>query len=69
MITVSKEDYLKAIATSGAEDEMLHHEGIRPGARIALYSKNYDGTTTLGIGKRSFRLGAPAARKIWVKKA
>ena len=49
--------------------EMLDQEGIRPGTRIALHSKNYDGTTTLGIGKRSLRLGAPAARKIWVKKA
>lgn len=49
--------------------EMLDREGMRPGTLISLQAKNYDGTTTLGIGKRSLRLGAPAAKRIWVKKA
>jgi DtxR family transcriptional regulator, Mn-dependent transcriptional regulator len=49
--------------------EMLDREGVRPGALIGLQAKNYDGTTTLGIGKGSLRLGEPAAKKIWVKKA
>ncbi len=49
--------------------EMLDREGMRPGALITLKSKNYDGTTTLGIGKTSLRLGTLAAKKIWVGKA
>jgi DtxR family Mn-dependent transcriptional regulator len=48
--------------------ELLDREGLRPGTVIAVEAKNYDGTTTLRIGKRSLRLGAPAATKIWVKK-
>jgi len=49
--------------------EMLDREGMRPGAQIVLRSKNDDGTATLRIGNRLLRLGGPAAKKLWVKKA
>jgi len=49
--------------------ELLDQVGMLPGSNIVVRAKNYDGTTTLGIGKRSFRLGALAAKRIWVKKA
>jgi DtxR family transcriptional regulator, Mn-dependent transcriptional regulator len=49
--------------------QFFDEEGIHPGTVVAVQTKHYDGTTTLAIGNRSLRLGAPAARKIWVKKA
>jgi DtxR family Mn-dependent transcriptional regulator len=48
--------------------QFFDQEGIRPGTNVIVQTKHYDGTTTLGIGNRSLRLGSPAARKIWVKK-
>jgi hypothetical protein len=44
-------------------------EGIRPGTALAIQAKNYDGTTTLTLENRSFRLGLPAAKRIWVERA
>jgi DtxR family Mn-dependent transcriptional regulator len=68
---VEKEKYL--ISSVFERDrkllELLDHEGMRPGTLIEVQAKNYDGTTTLVIGKRSLRLGGPAAMRIWVKKA
>ena len=48
--------------------EFFEKEGIRPGARLGVKTKNYDGTITLTLGKRQIRLGAAAAEKIWVVK-
>ncbi len=49
--------------------EFFEKEGIRPGVRIALEARNYDGTLSLAVEKRHIRLGTPAAEKIWVSKA
>ena len=49
--------------------EFFHQEGIRPGVRLAIEAKNYDGTVSLSIGKRAIRLGPAAAEKVWVTKA
>jgi DtxR family Mn-dependent transcriptional regulator len=49
--------------------EFLDAEGLRPGSRIILQSKNYDETVSLGVEKRLIRLGMPAAEKIWVSKS
>lgn len=48
--------------------EFFDQEGIRPGARIAVEVRNYDGTVSLSVDKRKLRLGIPAAEKIWVSK-
>ena len=49
--------------------EFFDQEGIRPGTRIAVDARNYDGTVSLSVDKRKIRLGIPAADKIWVAKA
>ncbi len=49
--------------------EFFDKEGIRPGVRLAVKARNYDGTITLAIEKREIRLGRPAAEKIWVSKS
>jgi DtxR family Mn-dependent transcriptional regulator len=49
--------------------DFFEGEGIRPGARLAVQSRNYDGTVSLAVEKRAIRLGAPAAEKIWVEKS
>ncbi len=49
--------------------DFFESEGIRPGARLAVQSRNYDGTVSLTVEERTIRLGAPAAEKIWLKKA
>lgn len=46
--------------------QFFDQEGIRPGIRVTVHAKHYDGTTTLLLGNRSLRLGLPAAQKIWV---
>ena len=46
--------------------EFFDKEGIRPGARLGVKTRNYDGTISLSVGKRQIRLGTPAAEKIWV---
>lgn len=46
--------------------EFFEHEGIRPGTRLTVQARNYDGTVSLTVDKRSIRLGAPAAEKLWV---
>ena len=48
--------------------EFFDKEGIRPGVRLHVDARNYDGTITLTIEKRELRLGKPAAEKIWVSK-
>ncbi len=46
--------------------EFFEHEGIRPGTRLTLEARNYDGTISLAVDKRQIRLGNSAAEKIWV---
>jgi DtxR family transcriptional regulator, Mn-dependent transcriptional regulator len=46
--------------------EFFEKEGIRPGVRVTIEARNYDGTVSLSVGDREIRLGAAAADKIWV---
>jgi DtxR family Mn-dependent transcriptional regulator len=48
--------------------EFFDQEGIRPGIRIGMDARNYDGTLSLSIDKRHIRLGIPAAESVWVTK-
>jgi len=45
--------------------------GIRPGARIGVDGRNYDGTVSLylSVDKRQIRLGTSAAERVWVAKS
>jgi len=49
--------------------EFFESEGIRPGVRLSVQARNYDGTVSLTIGNRQIRLGASAADKLWVMRA
>ena len=49
--------------------EFFEQEGVRPGVRVVVESRNYDGTVSVSVGKRQIRLGAAAAEKIWLSKA
>jgi DtxR family Mn-dependent transcriptional regulator len=42
--------------------------GIKPGVRLKVLSRNYDGTLTLELGGKTAHLGEAAARKVWVSK-
>ena len=46
--------------------EFLEHRGIRPGISVAVEARNYDGTVSFAIGRKTTALGGPAAEKIWV---
>jgi DtxR family Mn-dependent transcriptional regulator len=48
--------------------DFFEGEGIRPGTRLAVQSRNYDGTVSIVVEKRTIRLGAPAVEKLWVQK-
>jgi len=48
--------------------EFFEKEGIRPGVRLAVQARNYDGTVSLSVDKRQIRLGTSAAEKVWVSK-
>jgi len=48
--------------------EFFDQEGIRPGTRITLEARNYDGTVSLSVDRHKIRLGVPAADKIWLAK-
>jgi DtxR family transcriptional regulator, Mn-dependent transcriptional regulator len=49
--------------------EFLDKEGIRPGVRIGIETRNYDGTISLSVDKRQIRLGSSAAEKVWISKS
>jgi DtxR family Mn-dependent transcriptional regulator len=49
--------------------EFFEQKGIRPGTRLEVRARNYDGTLSLAVEKRKIELGGPAAGKIWVKNA
>ena len=42
--------------------------GIRPGVPLRVVARNYDGTLTLRLKKKTISLGEAAARKVWVSK-
>lgn len=46
--------------------EFLEQRGIRPGARLRVQARNYDGTLSLMMDNKTVHLGGPAAEKIWV---
>ncbi len=46
--------------------EFFDQEGVRPGARVVVESKNYDGTLSLSVDRRHIRLGAAAAERVWL---
>jgi len=48
--------------------EFFDNEGIRPGVRISVKSRNYDGTISVSLVGNQIRLGSAAADKIWVAK-
>jgi DtxR family Mn-dependent transcriptional regulator len=49
--------------------EFFDAEGIRPGVRIAMEARNYDGTISFSVDRHEIRLGAAAAEKAWVRKS
>jgi DtxR family Mn-dependent transcriptional regulator len=49
--------------------QFFDQQGIRPGTSFTVEEKHYDGTITLEFGGKSLRLGLPAAKRIWVKRA
>src|SRR5271165_1681527 len=49
--------------------QFLEQKGIRPGTSLSVEARNYDGTLSLVIGRKTTELGGPAAEKIWVAKA
>lgn len=44
--------------------EFLEHLGIRPGTRLKVRTRNYDGTLSLAVEKNSMQLGTRAADKM-----
>jgi DtxR family transcriptional regulator, Mn-dependent transcriptional regulator len=48
--------------------EFFEKEGLRPGVRVRVEARNYDGTVSLLIDKRQFRLGTAAVEKVWLTK-
>ncbi len=46
--------------------EYFNGLGIRPGVRLKILARNYDGTITLRLKKSLINLGESAARKVWV---
>lgn len=73
LLTEAEPGWKYAVASVYERDrkllEFFDAEGIRPGARVTVSSKNYDGTISLSIGKQHIRLGTPAAERVWVSKA
>ena len=46
--------------------EYFDHLGIRPGVQIQVARRNYDGTLSLHLGRKSISLGESAAKRLWV---
>ena len=46
--------------------EYFESMGIRPGVRLKVLERNYDGTLSLRVGKKPAVLGEAAARRVWV---
>src|SRR5262245_43239883 len=47
--------------------EFFESEGIRPGVFLTVKSRNYDGTVSLAVNRKTGRIGGPAAERIWVR--
>lgn len=48
--------------------EFLDQQGLRPGARVEVEARNYDGTISLHVEKRLIHLGGLVAEKVWLVK-
>ena len=48
--------------------EFFEKEGIRPGTRLTVETRNYDGTISVSLEGRQIRLGSSAAEKVWISK-
>jgi DtxR family transcriptional regulator, Mn-dependent transcriptional regulator len=73
LLSEAEEGFQYRVASVYERDRKLldffEGERIRPGAHLAVQSRNYDGTVSLAVEKRTIRLGAPAADRVWVEKA
>jgi len=49
--------------------EFFDSEGLKPGVKVNVSSRNYDGTVSVSIGTHHIRLGTPAAEKVWISKS
>ncbi len=49
--------------------EFLERKGIRPGTSLKVAARNYDGTLSLAIERRTIQLGGMAAERIWVARS
>jgi DtxR family Mn-dependent transcriptional regulator len=49
--------------------EFLDGHGLRPGARVRIETRNYDGTLSLLVDKRPVHLGGVVAEKVWLSKS
>jgi DtxR family transcriptional regulator, Mn-dependent transcriptional regulator len=49
--------------------EYFDRLGIRPGVQLRVVARNYDGTLTLRLGRRTAHLGEAAAKKLWVSQS
>src|SRR5713101_2347642 len=49
--------------------EFLDRYGLRPGARVKIEARNYDGTLSLLVDKHQVHLGGVVAEKIWLAKS
>lgn len=49
--------------------QFFAQQGIKPGTSVTVQEKHYDGTASILIAGKPFRLGLSAAQRIWVKKA
>jgi DtxR family Mn-dependent transcriptional regulator len=47
--------------------EFFESEGIRPGVFVTVKSRNYDGTVSLAVSRKTGRIGGPAAERVWVR--
>ena len=72
LLSEAEEGFQYRVASVYERDRKLldffEGEGIRPGTKLAVQGRNYDGTVALVVEKRTTRLGAPAAERIWVVK-
>ena len=49
--------------------EFLDGHGLRPGARVKIETRNYDGTLSLLVDKHPVHLGGVVAEKVWLSKS
>jgi DtxR family Mn-dependent transcriptional regulator len=70
LLSEAEEGFQYRVASVYERDRKLldffEGEGIRPGAKLAVQGRNYDGTVTLAVEKRTTRLGVSAAERVWV---